>query len=174
MSIKALREFSATPPQPKVAARLRGMEVSHPATDKGDLPGHADSGGLGAAQMLVPVDFSDRSLRALNFAGGLARQFGASIGLLHVVAPSRFPGRLLRRRRDVAQRQREALARIQEWQAVAVSRCRRAGAAVALGRPAAEIVAAAERLSADLIVLASGGRKLAPEVPARWHGGGCR
>jgi nucleotide-binding universal stress UspA family protein len=153
-TIKALTEFAA----PTVGARTRSVEVPRATTRRMESPGRGDHAVPGAGQMLVPVDFSDDSLRALNFAGGLAREFGASIALVHVVARSGFAGPFRGGEPDTERMRREAAARIQEWQAVAVSRCRRAGAAVAVGRPAAEIVAAAERLGVDLVVLTSRGR----------------
>lgn len=39
------------------------------------------------AKLLVPVDFSAESKNALRYAGAFARQFGASLTLLHVVEP---------------------------------------------------------------------------------------
>jgi nucleotide-binding universal stress UspA family protein len=41
-------------------------------------------------RILVPVDFSQGSLNALRWARNLARQFGAELLLLHVVAPIDF------------------------------------------------------------------------------------
>ncbi len=37
--------------------------------------------------ILVPIDFSDTSLKALQYAVPFAKQFGATITLLHVVPP---------------------------------------------------------------------------------------
>src|SRR5438874_698394 len=39
------------------------------------------------ARMLVPVDFSPESKNALRYAAAFARQFGASVTMLHVVEP---------------------------------------------------------------------------------------
>lgn len=44
--------------------------------------------------LLVPIDFSDFSLKALEYANFLAEQSGASIELLHVVEPLRIPKKL--------------------------------------------------------------------------------
>lgn len=38
-------------------------------------------------RLLVPIDFSDESKKALQYAGAFARHFDASITLLHVVEP---------------------------------------------------------------------------------------
>jgi universal stress protein A len=53
----------------------------------------ADAGAEAAAvihlkSILVPVDFSEMSLKSLQYAVPLARQFGAKITLMHVVAAS--------------------------------------------------------------------------------------
>src|SRR5260370_29142094 len=42
-------------------------------------------------QIRVPVDFSDPSLKALQYAVPLAKKFGAKIPLLHVVEPVIYP-----------------------------------------------------------------------------------
>jgi nucleotide-binding universal stress UspA family protein len=49
---------------------------------EGDPPSAND--GIGLRRVLVPVDFSDCSARALAYATGVARQFDASLELLHV------------------------------------------------------------------------------------------
>src|SRR5262245_53030649 len=41
--------------------------------------------------ILVPVDFSPPSLRALKYAAGLARQFGAKLTLVNVLEPVATP-----------------------------------------------------------------------------------
>ena len=42
-------------------------------------------------KILVPVDFSDESKKSVHYAVALARQFGASIVLLHVMEPVVYP-----------------------------------------------------------------------------------
>lgn len=41
--------------------------------------------------ILVPIDFSEPSKKALSYAAALARQFGASLTLLHVIEPVAAP-----------------------------------------------------------------------------------
>src|SRR6266487_3914141 len=41
-------------------------------------------------KVLVPIDFSEPSLKALQYAVAFAGQFGASICLVHVVEPASF------------------------------------------------------------------------------------
>ena len=38
-------------------------------------------------RVLVAIDFSEESKKALDYAGAFARQFGASVALVHVVEP---------------------------------------------------------------------------------------
>lgn len=42
-------------------------------------------------RILVPIDFSDHSKRALNYAIPFAEHFGASIDLIYVVEPTIYP-----------------------------------------------------------------------------------
>ena len=43
------------------------------------------------ARILVPIDFSEHSKKALEYAVPFARQFGASLELLYVVEPTIYP-----------------------------------------------------------------------------------
>lgn len=106
--------------------------------------------------ILVPIDLSEESYRALEFALPLAQRFGADVHVVHVYegaqqlssiasAPVLFSDREIARR-------------------VAQEAQRRCGAGpnaanchVRSGRPFREIVAAAEELKTDLIVIATHG-----------------
>jgi hypothetical protein len=46
--------------------------------------------GVQVKKVLVPIDFSESSLKALKYAVAFAGQFGASICLVHVVEPASF------------------------------------------------------------------------------------
>lgn len=48
----------------------------------------AQNNGLRFKSLLVPVDFSGPSLKALDYALGLAAEFGSQLRLLHVLEPS--------------------------------------------------------------------------------------
>lgn len=93
-------------------------------------------------QVLVAVDFSEASERALGVAREYAVAFGARLHLLHVVPPTTDP---------VPQPRLEALAAGLAG-AVPVT------TAVASGLPAAQIVRYAARNGIDLIVLGTHGR----------------
>ena len=49
--------------------------------------GHA----IRLAKILMPIDFSDESIKAIQYAMPLAREFGATISLVHVIEPILFP-----------------------------------------------------------------------------------
>jgi len=46
---------------------------------------------LALRSIMVPVDFSEESKKALRYAVSLARQYGAKITLINVVEPTGFP-----------------------------------------------------------------------------------
>ena len=93
--------------------------------------------------ILVATDFSRCSDQAVRAALALARHFGASVHLLHVV-PSTAPGEAPRDRlRAIAEEHGEG---------VSIT------ASLAVGGPAAEIVKHAAREQVDLIVVGTPGR----------------
>ena len=106
--------------------------------------------------ILVSLDLSEESYRALEFAVPLARRFGAAIHVVHVyqgarqlsaiaTAPVLFPDYELARR----------LAGEVERRAGA--RCTAGNCHIRLGKPFEEIIATAREVNADLIVIASHG-----------------
>lgn len=101
--------------------------------------------------ILVPVDFSDGAKKALQYAVPLVRQFNAALTLLHVVLPYRADcpeAPVL----DLPSRE-EASAELNRIH-TEVPRL----TLVRVGEPYAEIVAAANELAVDLIVLSTHGR----------------
>ena len=104
--------------------------------------------------ILVPIDLSDRNARALALAATLAEQGHGGVTLLHVIQRvphlsaaelAGFYGRLER----VARRRLERAARPFAKRGLAVR------TQVLVGEPAREIVTAAGRLRADLILMGS-------------------
>jgi universal stress protein A len=110
-------------------------------------------------RILVPVDFSECSNKALHYAALFGKQFGAEILLLHVVQPPVYMegGSLTVAAFDENTLRDEAAKRLSEWQNTVVS-----GAAlrtnVRTGTPHHEIVATAEDTNTDLIILGTHGR----------------
>lgn len=112
-------------------------------------------------KILVPVDFSDCSKKALQYAIPLAKQFGAAITLLHVVQVNYASGPefgtidfplLESDLRKSAQTQLAALVEKEISGQVPHQ------TEVCVGAEAAEIVQAAKELESDLIIISTHGR----------------
>ena len=114
--------------------------------------------------ILVATDFSDRSRAALRYAVGLARELGAGIDVLHVIAPPRkselimdaYLGRPMPRVDPglVAEAERRLERFVHEVPHEGV----KLGRLVEPGDPAATIVRMATELPADLIVIGTHAR----------------
>jgi len=110
-------------------------------------------------RILVPVDFSAPSLKALEYALPFAEQFGATLCLVHVVEPASFVQDL--RNLPLAVTDEEAasgakakliaLARKETGPLIPVK------PQVRIGKPFLEIANAAKDLNADLIIIATHG-----------------
>jgi len=120
---------------------------------------------LSIKTILVPVDFSETSTAALDYARELARMSGASLHLLHVVqdpltqpwAPEAYGISLadvLDRFVAVAKEQLEAVLSDADRKAF------RATLASRVGAPAPEIVDYAKKAAVDLIVMGTHGHGL--------------
>ena len=107
--------------------------------------------------ILVPVDFSEPSLGALQHALALARKYDAQLCLLHVIEP--FPADMLI---DTAETRRAARATAHQRLAKLAGATKklwpRTGRELRPGSPVATIAAMAKRTNADLIVLGTHGR----------------
>lgn len=118
------------------------------------------SGKFDLSTILVPVDFSVGSLRALGYAVSLAQRLGTSIILVHVMDPiyasGRFDSKRLRSLRaeahNKAKRLLVTLARRRVKPHVPVRQYLLKGTAYS------EIVEMAEKTNANLIVMGSEGR----------------
>jgi universal stress protein A len=108
--------------------------------------------------ILVPVDFSDPSLKALHYAEKFAEQFGSRLTLLHVIQPVAYPAdfgyptTLVGTMDDEVQQQISG-----RLASLAGSSTPRGEALVRVGQPYDEITAAAADLAVDLIVIATHG-----------------
>lgn len=109
-------------------------------------------------RILVPVDFSEPSKRSLAYASRLARRFGARLQLLHVieriVVPEFYAVSMPSHPEDIEVR---ALEMLGAWMAEVEGGDVPFEAQVAVGRPATEISAFAERHESDLAVIATQG-----------------
>ena len=137
----------------RVTARSSGFPAARAADAVQESPG-----GMRIATILVPVDFSASSVPACEFALDLAARFGARVNLLHVIENNTLPDfekfPLVRNPQNLIAKVKKdlvVLARKGGHPVVPVQ------AEVRVGSPWQEIVAAASRLNADLIVLPTHG-----------------
>lgn len=112
-------------------------------------------------QILVPVDFSGQSRQALECAVPMARQFGAKISLLHVVQPPlvlrTLPDGSVASAANVDHLVPLARARLVEMTTSLLPAEVRGRPLVRQGSPHYEIIAAAQKLPADLVVMSTHG-----------------
>ena len=110
-------------------------------------------------KILVPVDFSDASCKALKYATAFAAQFQAQLLLLHVVefalVGSDFG--LVELSQIEADMRESALERLGTWMKREVPPNIPVNARVQCGRPYLEILEIAKTDEADLILIASHG-----------------
>jgi nucleotide-binding universal stress UspA family protein len=112
-----------------------------------------------ARRLLVPIDFSNSSLRALRYAIDLAEESGGSLTIVHVV-PADYGWLDIGREeyRDLDKSlQKQAADELLALADANVPRNVPADLEVRIGRPAEEIVAAASESKSHLIVLSTRG-----------------
>ena len=115
---------------------------------------------VAAQRVLVPVDFSKPSLRALRYAIDLAADSGASLTLVYVVAADYGwldVGRDEYRDLDLSL-QKQAAAELASLADANIPPNMPVDLEVRIGRPAEEIATAAAEAKSDLIILATHGR----------------
>lgn len=108
-------------------------------------------------RILVPVDFSESSRKAFQYAAATALEFGAEIWLVHVVQTYPVvPEMPIAMLDTISPTTNSAAQDLEEW-AKTIGPIRTA-CAVRVGDPAAEIAGFAKLNHADLIVMATSGR----------------
>jgi len=114
---------------------------------------------LNIKSILVPIDFSDTSKKALRYAERLAAQFGAAITLVHVIEPIATPGfafhPLMLENAEAKSAARNRLDQIAVEMKLPPKMLERS--LVRFGSAFAEITEAARTLKADLIILSTHG-----------------
>jgi universal stress protein A len=121
-----------------------------------------EGGGLGIDKVLVPLDFSEYSKKALIYAVAFAKQFGAKLALITVVEPRVYPidtivvppamedSTLI-----AVETARESIANVRN--SIDLPSGMIDEPLVVMGRPWAEITNEAARTGADLIIMATHG-----------------
>ena len=109
-------------------------------------------------RIVVPVDFSEHSLKAFRKALAFARQFSAELILVHIVEQIIYPGDWMYppiAMSDIAAEKREEIAR--KLKALAAGSGVKTREIVRLGRAWQEIVEIAKERKADLVIVATHG-----------------
>lgn len=144
----------------KPAKKKDRVMVELGRTDTSLLAEAAGNQSFSLKQILVPVDFSACSLKALRYAVAFARQFKASITLLYVVQPYYLPGDLTggldyasledeieeNSKRELESIGSREVGKNAPWKAL-----------LRMGRPVDQITRAADELNVDLIILSTHG-----------------
>jgi nucleotide-binding universal stress UspA family protein len=112
----------------------------------------APQAGLPVRNILCAVDLGAQSGKALDWAAGLQREFGAALTLMHVtaLAPDHSPSAETHWRKQVRQAVTEEFERLQQ------SAQSKADTSIEAGETVSTICAAARRLQADLLVIGRG------------------
>lgn len=112
-------------------------------------------------RILVPIDFSANSRRTLQAALPFATQFGAKIGLVHVIEPMIMPENLMLAvpelpgiGEDLLSDAQKRLDQLAEQEVPAENRL---PSQVRVGRPFDEIIGAANEAKVDLIIISTHG-----------------
>jgi nucleotide-binding universal stress UspA family protein len=109
--------------------------------------------------ILVPTDFSEGSLAAMRYAMGLSELLGTRVIFLHVVEPPAYGIELTGTYPGIAPEVTKKLAEMMhDWVEQVIVRGARVEWYIETGSAFAEILAAAARYGADLIVLGTHGR----------------
>lgn len=111
-------------------------------------------------KILVPVDFSDCSLEAVEYAANLAAQFSASVTLLHVLEPVAYGlDFTLLHADDPARTKSRIQGQMAEMAAALQQKKVTAASQVVGGLPIDGILRSAEALNSDLIVMGTHGHR---------------
>lgn len=108
--------------------------------------------------ILVPIDFSEHSQKALRYALAFAKQFDAEVTLAHIVEQMVYPGDWMYPPLAVTdfetEKREQIIARLQALDAGSGIRTQHI---VRLGRAWQEVIAIAEEMKCDLLILATHG-----------------
>jgi nucleotide-binding universal stress UspA family protein len=141
-----------TAPCPVLAVRAPGETEAGTPLRKEEPPA--------IRRILIPVDFSDCSLEAVEYAAGLALQFSAAVTVLHVLEPVTYGldftlmpiGGVEQNRKQVESRMADVAGALQQKKVTAASQ-------VMGGLPIDGVLRTAEALHSDVIVMGTHGRR---------------
>ncbi len=111
-------------------------------------------------KILVPLDFSDHSTKALKYAIKFAQQFGAHIDLLHVVEPAVYPEGMIipPDMEDInTSLEKQAVKTLKKTASQTIPKGVAWSIAVRVGSPYSEIVELARKTETDLLIITTHG-----------------
>ena len=142
-----------TGPCPVLSVKTGRIPASGPATDAADRP-------VTIRRILVPIDFSECSLDALEYATQFAKHMGASVTILHTLEP--VPYNLdftLHHSQDWREKKDYLQGRLEVLCAMLTSNRIRADQVLKAGLPTESIVGYAREQGHDLVIMGTHGRR---------------
>jgi nucleotide-binding universal stress UspA family protein len=126
---------------------------------------------ISLSRILVPIDFSAESRRALEYAGAFASYFGACLTLLHVVDPivceADYGYGLIIRQVPNHASLKKAKRRLENLRAKLLGRTLKVEVLVRTGISESEIVKTARKCEIDLIIMGTHSSAVPSQTPTR-------
>lgn len=112
-------------------------------------------------KILVPIDFSDYSKKALQYTVSFAKQFNSEINLVYVIEPIIYPadlsmGQIVITKADIDYEEK-AKEELTELAKTEISELLSYNIIVKTGKPFMEIIGTAKDIDADLIIISTHG-----------------
>ena len=154
-------DFSSVRMKPKTPVKPdSAVLAAETAAGRGPCSGSSRSP-LVFKQILAPIDFSECSAKALDYAIALGQKFGTKLTLLHVVEPAVYPDNPLLAASTLDDTNQNLVTAGRERLAQFQARVSAAGlpveTLVRMGRAQSEISDTAKAIGADLIVMGTHG-----------------
>ena len=118
-------------------------------------------GQLRLKRILVPIDFSEPSKKALSYAVPFAESFGARVDLIHVVEPTYYPAEMTYMSGEMANLEvvveKNARLQLETLAGEVIPNQFRGEITIHTGVPFKEIAGTAKELESDLIIISTHG-----------------
>ena len=140
-------------------SKQRGGVITELGANEQEIPGTNRGPVFRLNKIIVPVDFSECSEKAVRYARALAIQSKAELAFVHIVEPYTPPPEMLTvdvaSLESIAARAAKKYLRKLVAESESVVRC---NSEIRIGKPWVEIIKLAREANADLIVVATHGR----------------
>lgn len=138
---------------PSDSSEKHRKTIEEPRTSSGEKKHPRREPALRVRRIMVPIDFSENSKKALQYAVSFAQDYGASVFLIHVMEDRLVDGPLLRREK----KELEALAKREVGGRVPVTTL------LTTGEPIREIIEEAKVALVDLLLISTHSRADIPD-----------